>query len=110
MSRAISDWTRSAENESAACVRASATQPTTWLFATSDGAGLTGALAGIHCAALNAEDFGAFVGVLCDLRGHDVTHGRLYGPVTLAQGEHLPRRVDVFIGKAVFAWSATTRP
>lgn len=59
---------------------------------------------------MNAEDFGAFVRVLCDLRGHDVTHGRLYGPLTLAKGEHLPRQVDVFIGKAVFAWSATTRP
>jgi hypothetical protein len=59
---------------------------------------------------MNAEDFVAFVKVFCDLRVDDVTHGRLYGPVTLAQGEHLRRRVDVFIGKTVFAWSATMRP
>jgi hypothetical protein len=58
---------------------------------------------------MNAQGFGAFVGIFCALPADDVTPGQLYGPVTLSQGEHLPRRVDVLIGKAVFDWSPTTR-
>lgn len=55
---------------------------------------------------VNADDFRAFVGVLCAVSASEVTEGRLYGPAVLAQGAHLQRRVDLLIGKAVFDWSA----
>lgn len=53
----------------------------------------------------NAEDFKSFVGVLCNTPATDVTPGRLYGPVAPAAAEHLPRPVEMFIGKAQFDWT-----
>jgi hypothetical protein len=42
---------------------------------------------------VNADDFRAFVGVLCARSASEVTGGRLYGPAVLAQGAHLQCRV-----------------
>jgi hypothetical protein len=60
-------------------------------------------------AQANARDFETFVGVLLRLPPSTVVPGRLYGPVVLAQGEHLQRPVDLFIGKAVFDWRRETQ-
>lgn len=58
--------------------------------------------------AVNAEHLQTFVGVLLALPASDVVHGRLYGPAALASSAHLARGVDLFIGKAVFDWQATS--
>ena len=60
-------------------------------------------------AQTNASDFATFVGVLLGLPPNTVVPGRLYGPVVLAQGKHLERPVDLFIGKAVFDWRRETQ-
>jgi len=55
---------------------------------------------------VNTEDLKTFIGVLRNVPASEIRQGRLYGPTILAQGKHLSRHVDLFIGKAVFDWSA----
>jgi len=54
--------------------------------------------------AANGEDFQRFVGAILLQPAGTVVPGQLYGPVILPESTHLARKVDLFIGKAVFEW------